>query len=326
MRQRVSIGIAVLLMWFGAQSVQQAVLGQDRPAGSGKAPGPNPRAVNTEAPELNSPTDAKHPPMFPRRGTRKIYEDERVIAWDELLTTGPALWHKHIREQVSIHVEHGFVQHFFTGRAPERAWDDDDHGPVPHVGGLIRPGTFHAERSPDLRQKHTLWIEVKGTEPADCGSWSTAAVCAGTTPMAVPTGPRQVSVDTGGKRYPPLFPRDGAGKVYEDARLIIWDEQLSAGPTVLRMPVRDGFNFHMTHGLVEYAYGDGRKNELLWSDWEEDEFLPTPHIGGVVRAGSAAYGERSADIKKGQRRTFWVEYKGTEPVGCKNWSTDASCK
>jgi hypothetical protein len=129
-----------------------------------------------------------------------------------------------------------------------------------------------------------------------------------------------------GKKYPPLFPRDGAKKVYEDERFIIWDEELSPGPAVLRMAVRDGFSFHFSHGLVEYTYDDGRKSEWLWSDWTEDEYVPTPHIGGVIRAGTPPTGERSADVAKGQRRTFWVEYKGTEPTDCRNWSTDPMCK
>jgi hypothetical protein len=111
-------------------------------------PARNPRAVNDERPVLGSVDDKKFPPMFPRPGVRKLYEDERVVMWDELLTTGPAIWHKHTRDQLSIHLVHGLQQYWWPDRPFQQQRNDEpDMKPLPHVSPLTKAGLLHAERS-----------------------------------------------------------------------------------------------------------------------------------------------------------------------------------
>jgi hypothetical protein len=272
------------------------------------------------------------------------------------MTTGPATFHKHVRDTISIHVEHGLVQYFGAdGRIEVRTNDEDVFHPLPHVGPRLRAGVLHAERCPDRSKgcRRQFFIEFKGTEPPDCKEWSTDQACRGEAQTAPPVkdlyagrsqgrGAAPAPTRSSGrasragaldpdapiigslndKLFPPMFTQPGVRKVYEDERVIVWDELMTNGPAIWHKHVRDQLSFHFQHGLVQYFWDDGRI-ETRMSD--EDVFYPLPHVGGLVRAG-LLHGERNPDPSKGQRRNFFIEFKGSEPPDCKNWSTDPACK
>lgn len=115
--------------------------------------------------------------------------------------------------------------------------------------------------------------------------------------------------------WPPQFPRPGATKVFENDKVIIWDERYSPEPYFHRH-VRDVIAFRIEDGGgVVVDYPDGRSR----SDAQEPQKSPAglPRFSSYAKAGGEAHSERSADPKR-LRRNIWVELKGTEPPGVVN--------
>jgi hypothetical protein len=126
-----------------------------------------------------SPQQAKKwPPQFPRAGATKVFENDRVIVWDQVYTTTEFM-HKHTHDLLVIAVQDGPIKVV----TPEGQTTVSEHvtgvGPnfkIPGVQGWFPAGLGpHSEMSTDpSRPRRAFFIEFKGTEPKDCKLWSLA--------------------------------------------------------------------------------------------------------------------------------------------------------
>jgi hypothetical protein len=154
-RPKLVIGIAVVALLAGAGLI--AVAAQS----SGT------REVETWAPQ------------FPRPGAEKVFENDKVIIWDEKMSTEP-IFHKHVRDVIAVRLEDGapVIVEQPDGSKPQAAPPQETRGPAktgPRFSSYSKAGLGpHAEHSTDAkRPRHNLWIELKGTEPAGLvnGRW-----------------------------------------------------------------------------------------------------------------------------------------------------------
>jgi hypothetical protein len=124
----------------------------------------------------------KFPPQFPREGATKLFENDRIIVWEQVGRPKNAFVHRHVRDTIVFGLE------------PGRVLTQDPDGKVNDGRAerssttTIRPGTAgvgsvqyttaglgpHAEVAPDPNSPKSIFIELKGSEPKDCGQWSTA--------------------------------------------------------------------------------------------------------------------------------------------------------
>jgi len=124
----------------------------------------------------------KYPPQFPREGATKLFENDRIIVWEQVGRPKNAFVHRHVRDTIVFGLEPGRV----LTQGPDGKVND---GRAERSSTTtIRPGTAgvgsvqyttaglgpHAEVAPDTNSPKSIFIELKGSEPKDCGQWSTA--------------------------------------------------------------------------------------------------------------------------------------------------------
>ena len=124
-------------------------------------------------------------------------------------------------------------------------------------------------------------------------------------------------------KWPPLFPRAGATKVLETDRIIVWDQVYTADEIVHRH-IRDILVFAVEDGPIRVSTPDGVQAA---GAEQVGEVLPEhgglPRVIGYFKAGIGPHSEALIDPSR-PRRYFFVEFKGTEPADCKEWS--AACR
>jgi hypothetical protein len=126
-------------------------------------------------------------------------------------------------------------------------------------------------------------------------------------------------IKAGQKKWPPLFPSPFAKKVFENERIIVRDETLTAEHR-LHKHIRDIISFYVEDdGDLTTIQPDG--TVTLGKLGTRYGGAEVPHVSAYVKAGLGPHSTATADPKKGTRRVFWVEFKGTEPADCKEWST-----
>jgi hypothetical protein len=124
------------------------------------------------------------PPQFPRQGATKLFENEHVIIWEQVGRPDPPLVHKHVRDIITIGLESGRIE---TRDAEGARTDGKLETAV--MSTLVYPGKGspnqvyyskaglgpHAEVMVDKTMPgRSIQVEIKGTEPKDCGAWSSA--------------------------------------------------------------------------------------------------------------------------------------------------------
>ena len=126
------------------------------------------------------------------------------------------------------------------------------------------------------------------------------------------------------KKYPPRFPqnppRDDSRKLFENERIIVWEENLST-EHYMHQHVLESFYFTIHDAPVETMDENGKIGRQF------NNSTPSgPTFGGnVTKSGRGPHSERSIDPNN-KRRRFYVELKGTALLSCKEWSTDPMCK
>jgi hypothetical protein len=125
-------------------------------------------------------SDAKKwPPQFPREGATLLFENERVIVWEQLGRPKEAFQHKHIRDILNFVIDPGggiTVLNPDGSRGAGSSLTQTIYNKRPNSMTYTKAGLGpHAEVVTDpANPGRSIFIEIKGTEPKDCGEWSTA--------------------------------------------------------------------------------------------------------------------------------------------------------
>ena len=131
--------------------------------------------------QLAGAQQQKWPPQFPREGATKLFENEKIIAWEQVGRPTTPFVHKHLRDIVTVQLRPGkigvlgpdlqtIVSSSATGAT--QTFTGPDRGSVSFTKAGLGP---HAEVEADTANpSRMIFIEVKGTEPKDCTQWSTA--------------------------------------------------------------------------------------------------------------------------------------------------------
>ena len=131
------------------------------------------QASTTSAARSFADTQTQHPPQFPRPGAEKVFENDKIIVWDQVELSTEAYMHVHVRDEFEILMTDG----------PTRSIDVEGNGRdrehvgsgVPGVIGYFQAGLGpHSLQATDPNNKpRVIYIEFKGTEPEDCNVWAT---------------------------------------------------------------------------------------------------------------------------------------------------------
>ena len=120
-------------------------------------------------------------------------------------------------------------------------------------------------------------------------------------------------------KWPPLFPRDGATKVLETDRIIVWDQVYTADE-ITHKHIRDILVFAVEDGPIRVSTPDGVPTAGAERVGQvSPEHVGLPRVVGYFKAGIGPHSEALIDPSR-PRRFFFVEFKGTEPADCKEWS------
>ena len=130
--------------------------------------------------------------------------------------------------------------------------------------------------------------------------------------------PATAQVGSGQKKWPPAFPRPGATKVFENDRVIVWDEILTSPEEHMHKHILDAICIYIQDGAIKATDANGKVNiRPIGTSYPGQK---DPHVSAYVKAGLGPHSEAAADPAH-PRRVFWIELKGTEPPDCKDWST-----
>jgi hypothetical protein len=207
----------------------------------------------------------EYPHAFPREGATKLFDNERVTIWDVTWPKGePTPMHEHKYDLVGV---------FLVGSAIKVTGLDGtsrESRVEPGLSLFQARGVIHIEEGLDEdNPRHAIVIDLKDHA---------------TPPIANPT------------RNPPAFPRDGAKKILENARVVMWDYRWTVG-------VRTPMFFHDKDAV--YVFLDDGELRSTSPDGESE----------VIRAsyGLTRFNRRnrvySEDLMSGGARAIVTELK-----------------
>ncbi|MFN8060573.1 MAG: hypothetical protein U0Q12_15570 [Vicinamibacterales bacterium] len=205
------------------------------------------------------------PHAFPREGATSIVDNARVSMWDVTWFKGkPSPMHRHRYDLVGVYLVGSAIK--VTGLDGNASESRVDPGFV-----LFQPkGVTHIEEGMDEKNpRHAILVDLKETTVA---------------PIANTSG------------HPTAFPREGAKKVLENDRVVIWDYRWTLGkPTPMHFHDKDVFVVYMDEGELKSTTPDGR-SEIT-----------------KVTVGLARYNPRnrvhSEELVKGAARAIITELK-----------------
>lgn len=175
-------------------------------------------------------TGQQLPPAFPRDGAKKILENDRVTVWDVQLKKGQhAALHTHPYDIVSVTLTPGGQQdNGADGVTEDRMFKMGDVRFTPK-------GRTHSEVGLTDPPRRAIVTELKPVTP---GGALTAS------------------------KYPPAYPREGARKILENDRVILWDVTLENNRrTAMHSHPYDFMSVTLTPGAIRDVGLDGAVEE-----------------------------------------------------------------
>jgi hypothetical protein len=123
----------------------------------------------------------KWPAQFPREGATKLFENDHVIIWEQVGRPKEPFAHKHIHDILTFAIEPGRIEVLNPdgskpGANPDRSSTTTVYSRGAHSLTYSKAGLGpHVEVATDPNQvPRSIFVELKGTEPKDCRTWSTA--------------------------------------------------------------------------------------------------------------------------------------------------------
>jgi hypothetical protein len=175
-----------------------------------------------------------YPPPFPRDGATKVFENESVVVWDVTWVKGkPTPMHRHVVELVGVTLVPGTVRVTLPD-GTSRESELDTPGAV-SAGGK---GLTHMEEGTSDTSRRAILIELIGASKE---------------PLKAPSG------------VEPAWPREGAKKVLENDRVVVWDYQFQKDrPIPLHFHDKDTVVVELAPGVTRGIPQDGPPAETTW--------------------------------------------------------------
>ena len=170
------------------------------------------------------------PHAWPRDGARPLVENDRVAVWDVTWIKGkPSPMHRHRYDLVAVYLV-GSPIRITTPDGQSRESSVDPGFVLFQAKGVTHIEEGLVEDNP----RHSIMIDLKD--------------------FKAPPIPNTTS-------SPPAFPRDGARKVLENERVVIWDYAWQAGkPTPVHFHDKDVVVVFMQDGQLRSTTPDGQSS------------------------------------------------------------------
>jgi len=242
-------GLLVSFLWVGSGFAIAGVLGD---FGSQQAVASLRDAPDTRIP--NQRTQEEYPHAFPRDGSSKIFENNRVIVWDATwLNNVPQPYHRHRYDLTGVFLRWGPLK---VTRLDGAFSASQDPFEVPWVFFQSK-GVTHKEEGIGPPERHAVMIDIKDSTSAS----------------------RDTILD-----LPEAFPRQGTEEVLDRPRVTVWDVNSSAGwEAPLHVHPRDTVVVFLEGGTIRMQQTDGSEESSSHA-YKEVKFIPagTTHISSVT--------------------------------------------
>jgi hypothetical protein len=204
-----------------------------------------------------------YPHAFPRKGVTKLFENERVTAWDvRWLTDVPQPYHRHQFDMAGVYTVYGPIR----VTSPDGTVSPITPFPVPRP--YYQPkGVTHKEEAigfPGAAEREAVMLDLKDVS----------------FPLVTKPG------------VPTAFPRDGATKAIDNARVLEWDYTWAPGkPVAQHIHDKDSVEVFFDPGTIRYRKADGTEETKTFKR-KDARFVPR----GTVDTEEAISGSPRAVI------------------------------
>lgn len=204
------------------------------------------------------------PHAFPRDGAKQLIDNERVTVWEATWAKGkPTPMHRHKYDMVFIELADADVKITTPDGVTRNA--------SPRVGqaSFLQKGVTHMEEGASDTPRHTILIDLKD--------------------VVVPPLPNKTG-------HADAFPREGARKLIDNARVAVWDFSWTPGkPTAMHFHDKDVVVVYLGNGELSSTTPDG-KSTISSSTFGQPKFNPRDRTHSEL-------------LVKGSQRVIAVELK-----------------
>ena len=248
-------GLFVSMLWVGSGFAIAGVLGNfdTRQRGASLREAPDP-------PIPSRLTQEDYPHAFPRDGSSKIFENNRVIVWDATWLNDVAQpYHRHRYDLTGVFLRWGPLK---VTRLDGTFSASQNPFEVPWV--FFQPkGVTHKEEGIGPPERHAVMIDIKDYT--------------GAPPEAIPD-------------LPEAFPRAGTEEVLDRPRVTVWDVNSSTGwAAPLHVHPRDTVAVFLEGGTIRMRQTDGTEESISHA-YKDLIFIPagTTHSSSVTSGAPRA--------------------------------------
>lgn len=189
-----------------------------------------------------------YPHAFPREGTKKLFDNERVTAWEvNWIRDAPQPIHRHRFDMAGVYLRYGPIRvTSLDGKvSPQRP---PFEVPRPY---FQEKGVTHREEmigfAPDAPQRQAIMFDLKEVSVA---------------PVVLKPGTTAA------------FPREGAVKAIDNARVTEWDYTWTLGRTVpMHVHDKDSVQVFFQGGTIKFVGADGKADSKEFKSGDA-RFIP----------------------------------------------------
>lgn len=192
----------------------------------------------------------EYPHAFPRQGTKKLFENDRVTVWEvNWLRNIPQPFHRHRYDMAGVYLRYGFINVIspdgkVTASKPFEV-------PRPYFQKSAITHKEEAVGGPNDPERLAIMVDLK--EPAASGAVTRSEI-------------------------EPAFPREGAKDVLDNARVRMWDYTFEAKkPTARHVHERDSVEVFVTGGTLRFQMADGQEETKTFSP-QDARFVPRGRV------------------------------------------------